>query len=209
MKLTIFGATGGVGRHAVEQALKQGHEVTAVTRRPEIFEMAQANLRVLAGDALDPHSVRRAVEGQDAVICALGKPMMNRDNLRAVGTNNIIRAMEACDVRRFVCLSGLGAGDSRDLLPWRYRFFIIPLMLRFVYADHEQQERYVRNSLLDWIIVRPGSFADGTARGQYKHGFTRADGSFTFKIPRADVADFMLRQVTADTYLRQCPAVSY
>lgn len=209
MKLIIFGATGKIGRHLVEQALEQGHDVTAFVRTPEKLGGPRENLHVVKGDVLDPVSVRNAIEGQDGVVCALGMPLMNKDGLRAKGTKNIIHAMEETGVRRLVCLSGLGAGDSWNLLPFHYRYLLFPLVMRRLYADHEVQESYVKNSPLEWVIVRPASFVKGAHTGAYRHGFTTGDAPPTLRISHADVADFMLKQSADDTYLRQAPGLSY
>ncbi len=209
MKLIIFGATGTIGCHLVDQALSQGNRVTAYARSPEKFGRTHENLRVAKGDVLDPASVKSAIQGQDGALCSLGMPIMNKEKLRANGTKNVIRAMQETGVKRFVCLSGLGAGDSRDILPVHYKYLIIPLVMRHLYADHELQESYVRNSQLDWVIVRPGSFSKGEYTGAYQHGFTTADKSLKLKVSAADVADFMLKQLIDDTYLRQTPSLSY
>ncbi len=209
MKLAVFGSTGKVGQQIVAQALGLGHEVTAHARNTDKIGARGAGLRVVAGDVLDPVSVKEAVQGQDAVLCALGMPLRNKDGLRAKGTRHIIDAMDRTGVKRLVCLSGLGAGQSLDMLPFHYRYLILPLILRHVFADHEKQEAEVTQSNLDWVLVRPGNFAKGTHTGIYKHGFTKIDKSIRIKISPADVADFMLGQVTSDAYLHQAPAVSY
>ncbi len=209
MKLTIFGSTGAVGLQLVEQALAQGHEVTAFTRSPEKLTRPHAKLRVLSGDVLDPASVKSAIEGRDAVLCALGMPLLNKEGLRAKGTRHIIQAMEETGVKRFVCLSGLGAGDSRNILPFHYKYIVFPLLMRHLYADHELQESYVMSSKLDSVIARPGSFTGGPHTGIYRHGFTLADKSLKIKISQADVADFMLKQLTDDSYLHKAAAISY
>ena len=209
MKLVIFGVTGTIGRQLVDQAHSQGHRVTAFARSPEKFGRTNENLRVAQGDVLDPASVKSAVQGQDGALCALGMPMVNKENLRANGTKNIIRAMQETGVNRFVCLSALGAGDSRDILPIHFKHLIIPLVMRHLYADHELQESYAKDSRLDWVIVRPGSFSNGKYTGAYRHGFTAVDRSLKLKVSAADVADFMLKQLIDDTYLRQTPSLSY
>ena len=209
MKLIIFGSTGGTGSQLVTQALENGHEVTAFARSPEKLGLGHQGLRVVKGDVLDFASVERAIQGQDAVLCTLGAPVMDKNELRANGTKNIIHAMEKADVKRFICLSGLGCGDSRQLLPFHYKYLIFPLMLRYVYADHEIQERYVNESALNWTIARPAALTNGKHTGTYWHGFTDTDESLTIKISRADVADFMLKQLTDDTYLRRAPSISY
>jgi len=209
MKLIIFGATGGTGHQLVTQAIEKGHDVTAFVRQPEKLDLHHHSLKVIAGDVLDVASVEQAVRGQDAVLCALGAPAMNKKNLRAGGTKNIIHAMEKNDVKRFICQSGLGCGQSHALLPFHYKYLIFPLMLRYVYADHEIQERYVRESALDWTIARPAALTDGARTGRYWHGFTVTDKSLSIKISRADVADFMLQQLGDDLYMHKAPSISY
>ncbi len=209
MKLIIFGSTGGTGTQLVTQALEKGHDVTAFARRAEKLKLDHQRLRLVKGDVLDIASVEQAIQGQDVVLCSLGTPAMNNKKLRANGTKNIIHAMEVAGVRRFICQSGLGCGDSRQLLPFHYKYLIFPLMLRYVYADHEIQEKYVRDSELDWTIVRPAALTDGNHTGSYWHGFMVNDKSLTIKISRADVADFMLNQLVDDTYLHKAPSISY
>jgi hypothetical protein len=117
--------------------------------------------------------------------------------------------MEETGVKRFICLSALGVGDSRDLLPFHYKYLIIPLIMRHLYADHELQESYVKNSQLDWVIARSGSFLKGKHTGSYRHGFTATDKPVAPKISHADVADFLLKQLIDDTYLHKTPCISY
>ncbi len=209
MKVIIFGSTGKIGSHVLGQALDLGHEVTAYVRDPRKLQARHKNLSVVQGDVLDSGSVRQAIEGHEAVVCTLGMPLMNKDGLRAKGTKIIIDAMEEVGVKRIICLSGLGAGDSRAILPFHYKYIIFPLMLHHVYADHEDQETHIQNSDLDWVIVRPGNFSKGKHTGHYRHGFESADKSLKLKISHADVADFMLWQLDDDTYLHQAPALSY
>lgn len=211
MKLIIFGSTGGTGRQLVAQALEQGHAVSAFARHPEKLtqELEHDQLQVVEGDVQDTASVEEAVKGQDAVLCALGAPATDKSLIRTKGTKNIIQAMQQSGVKRLVCQSGFGAGDSHALLPFYYKYLIFPLMLRHAYADHELQEQLIQDSTLDWVIVRPGSMTDGAHTRSYRHGFTASDPASKIKISRADVADFMLRQITDDSYLRQTPAVSY
>lgn len=209
MKIVIFGATGKIGRNLVDQALALGHDVTAFTRSSRKFERPYENLQILQGDVLDAAAVKRAIEGHEVVVCALGMPLLNKEGLRAKGTKIIVDAMQEIGVKRLICLSGLGAKDSRDILPFHYKYLIVPLVMRHLYADHERQEDYVRDSTLDWTIVRPGNFVKGGLTGHYRHGFSAADKAPKLKISYADVADFMLKQLTGDTYLRKAPSLSY
>jgi putative NADH-flavin reductase len=209
MNLTIFGATGQIGRHLVSQALNQGHHITAFTRNPHKLDRSGKNLKLVQGDVLNYATVKQATTGQDAIVCALGMPLMNKDGLRAKGTKNIVRAMTETGVKRLICLSVFGANDSRALLPFKYKALIVPLILRHIIADHEKQETYVTNSTLDWTLVRPGNFTKGGFTGSYRHGFTSSDAPSKIKISQPDLADFMLKQLDSDTYLRKAPCISY
>jgi len=207
MKLAVFGATGTVGRHLVEQALAHGHEVTAFARRPAALKLEHAALTRRAGDVLDRDAVADAVAGHDAVLVALGAG--RKGTVRAVGTRHVIEAMSRHGVRRLICETTLGAGDSRAMLNFFWKRIMFGLLLRPAYADHQAQEAAIQASGLDWTIVRPAAFTDGPATGRYRHGFTATAKDLTLKISRADVADFMLRQLTDDSYLRRAPGLSY
>ena len=208
MKLLIFGASGSVGRKLIKQALDEGHKVTAFVRNPEKLGIKHANLQILQGDVMDSASVERALQGQEAVLAALGSPPLKNANVRSEGTRQIVRAMEKIGVRRLVSLSTLGAGDSWNMLPLKYKI-LFSTLLRKAFAAHEVQENYINESQLDWTIVRPGEFTDGERTGEYRHGFPITDKTIKAKISRADVADFMLKQLTEDTYLRKTPGISY
>ena len=207
MKLLIFGSTGSIGRQLVRQALEHGHTVTAFARDPSKLDIKHDNLRVVQGDVMDLPSVEKALQGQDAVLCSLGAG--RKGTVRSAGTRNIVRAMEKTGVRRFICQSTLGVGDSWDNLSFLWKYIMFRGLLRRAYADHVGQEDCVKKSHLDWTIVRPGAFADGGRTGEYRHGFPGTDKTTKLKISRADVADFMLKQLTDDTYLHKTPGLSY
>ena len=209
MKLIVFGSTGPTGRQVVTQALEQGHDVTAFARSPNKFDQKHAKLQVIKGNVLDFASVERAIQGQDVVLCTLGMPPKDKNNLRANGTKNIIRAMEKTGVRRFICQSSYGVGDTSDTLPFLMKYLIVPFILRRAFADHEVQENYIKESQLDWIIARPAALTDGEHTGSYQHGFTSDNKTVTFKISRADTADFMLKQLADNNYLQKTPSISY
>jgi uncharacterized protein YbjT (DUF2867 family) len=209
MKLLVFGSTGGTGRELVKQALAQGHQVTAYARNPaKLDDMAHPGLQVARGDALDPAAVEKAIPGHDAVLCAIGTGA-GRSNLREEGTRNIVRAMEKAGVPRLICQSSMGVGDSSVNLGFLTKYVIDPVFLRHAFADHERQEAVVKASALDWTIVRPPHLKDGPHTGTYRHGFPTTDTGIQGKISRADVADFMLKQLADNTCLHQTPGVSY
>lgn len=207
-KVLIVGATGGTGRQLVEQALERGHVVTALARDPSALRIEHPRLAVVRGDVLDYRSVEAAVHGQDAVLSALGhKRFFYPTRILSEGTRNLLRAMETHGVQRFVCETALGIGDSAGRMGVYYTFFVIPIILPFYFWDKARQERLIAASGVSWVVVRPGALTNRAKRGRYRHG--RNVGSFlwTVRISRADVADFMLNQMTDNTYLGTAPGV--
>ena len=209
MKIAVFGATGGTGQELVKQGLDQGHDVVAYARNPEkLKDLTHEKLKIVQGDILDPVAVESAVEGQDAVLSTIGAGA-KRTNLREEGTRVIIEAMQKAGIRRFICQSSFGVGDSRKDLPFFTRYIIVGIFLRHAFADHERQEPLIKKSNLEWTIVRPPYLTHGVLTGNYQHGLTWSGMKNKSKISRADVADFMLKQLTNTTYLHQTPWVSY
>jgi putative NADH-flavin reductase len=209
-RILIVGATGGTGRQLVAQALERGHSVTALVRDPSKLQLEHPRLRVLRGDVLDYASVEAAVSGQDAVISALGhKRYFYPTRILSEGTRNILRAMEAHGVHRLVSQTSLGIGDSAGRMGLYYTLLVVPFVVPFYFWDKTRQERLIAASQVDWVIVRPGKLTNAEARRQYRHGVKIGNYVWTVRISRADVADFMLSQVTDDTYLRSAPGVSW
>lgn len=209
MKLLIFGATGSIGRQVVEQALEQGHSVTAFARTPAQLEIQHPKLKLFPGDVLNFSAVERAMQGQETVVCVLGSGQKLTGTVRSEGTKHIIQAMEQAGIRRLICQSTLGVGDSWGNLNFYWKYIMFGFILRKVFADHQRQERYVRQSQLDWTIVRPGAFVEGVRTGQYRHGFPGTDKTSKLKISRGDVADFILKQLMSEAYLGKTPSLSY
>ncbi len=209
-RVLIVGATGGTGRQLVAQALERGHVVTALARNPSALGIAHPQLQVIRGDVLDYPSLEAAVRGQEAVISALGhKRFFFPTRTLSDGTANLLRAMTMNGVRRFVCETALGIGDSAGRMGFYYTFLVIPLIVPFYFWDKTRQERLIAGSSLDWIIVRPGALTNGARRGRYRHGTHVGSFLWTVRIARADVADFMLNQMTDNTYLRAAPGVAW
>ena len=138
MKIIIFGATGSIGRQVVSQALEQGHIVTAFARHADKVGIQHQNLSLASGDVMDPVSVERVLAGQDAVLVSIGAG--RKGQVRSEGTRNIINAMKKAGVRRLICQSSLGVGDSRANLNAFWKYIMFGLLLRPAYADHTLQE---------------------------------------------------------------------
>jgi len=206
MKIIVFGPTGGTGRHLVVQALAAHHDVTAFTRNPGAIE-ARPRLTVVAGDTRDGGAVERAIATHDAVLCALGgRPWRRHEQVCSSAMKVIARSMAKVGVRRVVAISTFGAGDTRPHVGWLARTLLFGLVLRSEVADKEAMERELSETDLDWTVVRVGRLTDGPARGAWH---AADDGSIRGmgQVARADVAAFMLAQLTDDTWLRRRPVV--
>ena len=208
MKVIVFGATGTVGRLFVAYAVDAGHQVTAFARNPEKLDMEDANLSLLAGDALNQVAVSDAIRGHDAVVVTLGSGRSRRSIIRSKGTANIIKGMKQHGVRRLVCQSTLGAHESWSNLNFFWKRIMFGVLLRPVFREHELQEDLVRHSGLDWTLVRPSAFTDGPAKGSYRENFGPGERNLTLKIPRADVAAFLNRQLSDAGYMNRAVGVS-
>lgn len=203
MKIALFGATGGTGRQVLSQGLAKGYAFRALARQPERLE-ALEGLEVVSGDVRDQAAVERCLSGTDAVICALGSHGA-AEPVEAEGTKRIIAGMQRLGIKRLIAVTSMGVGDSRDQVAAFFRV-IMQLTLKKIMAAKEVQEQLIRDSGLDWTIVRPGGLTDGPATGAYRSGTDRSIKAT--RVSRADVADFALQQLTDDRYHRQTPAIS-
>lgn len=203
MKLVVFGASGRTGLLTVFQALEKGHQVTAFARRYASVTIQHSNLRVIEGDILDYEKVRQAVEGQEAVISALGVESRKYTTVLSDGTANILRAMKETGVKRIICMSSAGIlGNDGGF--W-FGKVIIPLLLKQVFEDKKRQMKLFQQSDLEWVLIRPVGLTDAPKTGKYQI-YDKVPGSIS--IPRADVADFMLKLLTDKKYDRMMPAIS-
>lgn len=207
-RILIIGATGGTGKELVKQGLERGYEVTALVREPSRLQIDDPKLKVIKGDVLDPSSVEAAMRGQDAVLSALGhKRFFYPNRILSDGTRNIVKAMKAQGVKRLICETSLGIGDSAGRMGLYYTFFVIPVILPFYFYDKTRQERNIAKSGLEWIIVRPVSLTNAPGKGGSRHGKDVGSFILTRRISRADVAAFMLEQLESDKYLHSSPGV--
>ena len=197
MKIVVFGASKGVGRQVVQQALQEGHEVTAFARTG--LDEAHPKLRVVQGDVLEAKTIAPALMGQEAVVIALGVGNTAEGRVRSLGTQNILQAMQQVGLRRVVAVSSFGVGDSRKgpvaAMAW--------LFLRAALEEHERQEQALRQSGLDYTVVRPTRLTNEAKTGQYKVG-SRGRG----QISRADVADFILKVLPDPAWYGKAVTVS-
>lgn len=206
--LLIIGATRGVGRNLLEQGLEQGHAVTALVRNPQRLTLVHDRLTVIQGDILDKEAVKRAVGGQDAVCITIGiGPTLKPVTVFSAGTKNVIDAMTPATADILICVTGIGAGDSKDHGGFLYDKIFNPLLLKKIYEDKNRQEEIVRNSNLKWVIVRPGFLTNGPLTKNCRV-VTDLEGVTAGKISRADVAHFILKEFEEKKYLFKTPLLT-
>jgi uncharacterized protein YbjT (DUF2867 family) len=207
MRILLLGATGGTGRFIVREAVAAGHEVVALVRdKARAGDLGGAT--PVEGDARDGAALTRALAGCDGAISALGTKVspLKGVTLLSAATAALVEAMAKQGVRRLVCITRLGAGDSRGHGGFVFDRLILPLLLRNVYADKDRQEAIVRRSGLDWTLVRPMVLTDEPATGRVRatvdlaeiHGGT---------VPRGDVARFVVEELAAGRWTGQAPLI--
>lgn len=208
MRLLVFGATGGTGQQLVRQALERGHDVTAFVRNPDKLTIRHERLRVVPGDIAKAETIRSAIPGHDAILSALGTRTLGHSTLLSDAAKVIVESMESSGVRRLLWESSLGVGETRGQLGPLYNLILIPLFLREIFADKERQESIIRASNTEWTIVQPAALTNGPRTGNYRTGPDATAGRRFPRISRADVADFMLRELVERKFLRKSVPLS-
>jgi len=205
MKLVIFGATGKTGGEIVKQSLAQGYKVTAFVRDPSKVTLEHDDLKVVTGDIFDLTAVKQAIQGQDAVICALGSSELGKTTVRSEGTANIIRAMKENHVNRLVVVSAMGVAESWSTLSFVNKLFFATL-LRNSREDHEKQEVVVKESNLDWTIIRPSGLTDTPLTESYAIGENIL--AKTSNISSADVAHAIIKEVHENNFVHKAVTIT-
>ena len=224
MKLTIFAATGGIGSQVLDQAVRAGHQVTAVVRDPKKLAGSRDGLRVVTADLLAPDqaTIESAVAGADAVLSGVGASSIAEAGIAAQGTRAIVDAMQATGVRRIVVVSAAPVStvpspgrpnppkhDAGEGFLMRYVVSpFIKFVLRKVYADHALMEDILRNTDLDWTVFRPPRLTDKPLTGKYRTALGK-NLRGGFRISRADVAHAMLSSLNQLTTIRRTVGIAY
>ncbi len=209
MKITVFGATGDTGKQIVEQALTAGYEVVAYARNTSKLNVSHEHLTVIQGELYDETLIETAVKGADAVLSALGPRGGSKNKPLTQGMQNIIGAMKKQGVRRLIVTSTLSAKDSKDKPDFRTKVMVnlVKTTMHMAYEDIVNVAETVRASDLEWTIVRLALLTNKPKSGKVKVGYV-GTGKVGTKISRADIADFMLKQIEDTKYLREAPAIS-
>lgn len=208
-KILVLGATGGTGRLIVGQAVARGYDVTVLGRSAEKARDLNG-AKFIIGDARDETALRKALKGRDAVVSALGTPAspFREVTLLSTATRALVSAMKAEQVSRLVCITGMGAGDSAGHGGVLFDNLIFPLLLRKVYADKDRQEAVVRDSGLDWVLVRPSVLNNKPSRDTIR-ALTDLSDFHGGTISREDVARFVLDQLRTDAWLHRSPLITW
>ena len=211
--ILIIGANGGIGRQAVDQALSAGHRVTALVRNPAKLPLTHSNLKIVQADVTQPVSLLNLFTDHDAIISAIGVSGGFKDpptNLYSQGALNIMREMKQSGVRRAFFISA-SAVETNPLLPFFVRLaskYIIQKLLANMYTDLRLMETFIKETDLDWTIVRPPQLTDSKVTGNYRIAVNRflKNG---LKLSRADTAHFMLSHIQSDDTFRSVVEIGY
>ncbi|MGB5648016.1 NAD(P)-dependent oxidoreductase [Muriicola sp.] len=204
MKLAIIGGTGKTGKELLQQGLEAGHTIAALVRNPKKVQLVHPNLTVIQGNVLNPKDLANIFYGKDAVLSALGhKRFLGPSHILSRGTENILQAMKTANVSRFICITSMGINDNKYRLGLYYTFFVIPLIIFFYFRDKSKQERLIKDSNLNYTIVRPGQLTNGRKSLRYKQGVNLGSFIWTKMISRADVAHFMLGELNNSVYTKK------
>jgi len=207
----IIGASRGIGLETVKAALHAGHSVRALARSARRIPVDHPKLEKMVGDALQVPTVKRALTGVDVVIQSLGisagpENIFNPTRLFSIATRVLVAAMEEAQVKRLICVTGFGAGDSRGRGGFLYRV-AFRLLVGRIYDDKDVQERIVRRSKLDWVIARPVILTNGPKTNAYRALIDPRDWTCGF-VSRVNVADFLVKQIEDDAFLRKTPVLT-
>ena len=204
MKILILGATGSTGQLLVKQSLEKGHQVTVLVRTPAKLNIIHDNLKVIKGDVLDNITLVDLLKDKDVVLSALGVgKSLKSGNLMTNVVSILIPSMNKTSVKRLILLSAFGVGETFSQANFIQKL-IFRLPLKNIYRDKSDADTLIKNSSIDWTLVCPTLLTNGPFTGKYTVG-----EKFTMKgmpkISRADVADFMIKQLTDYTYLKKIP----
>ncbi|MCW6511890.1 NAD(P)-dependent oxidoreductase [Lichenifustis flavocetrariae] len=209
MRILVTGATGGTGREVVRQALARGHQVNALARSASDAAPLLPGTDIIEGDARDGEAVAKALAGCDGVISALGTKLslLHEETLLSTATRVLIDAMQHRGIKRLVCITGIGAGDSHGHGGFLYDRIVQPLLLNSTYHDKDRQEDEVRESSLDWTIVRPTNLTNGPATDDIR-ALTDLTDFHGGSIARADVARFLITELEDRHWAGKSPVIT-
>ena len=212
MKIIIFGSTGFSGQAILEEAIKQGHEVTILVRDASKIQNRYNNINIVEGNVLDPEVVAFVLHHQEAVIQCLGvggKGDGRPTTFISDATNVIVNEMQKKNIKRLIAMSNVGAGNSVAFQPWFFNKIILPFFMKWlkvIIDDKNRMEPIIMNSNLDWTIVRCPNIVDKSAKGKYNATLDGKGLKLTITLP--DLSKFMVDQLKEMNFIKQAPCIS-
>jgi putative NADH-flavin reductase len=209
MKLLIIGASRGIGKALLEEALQDGHTVRVLARDPGRIDPTDKALEVIKGDVRDLEAVSKVIRDMDVVCSCIGVPITFKPvDLFAEAAKNLVQAVQQQPGLKLIAVTGIGAGDSKGHGGFLYDRIFKPLFLRTIYEDKDREEEIIMASTTDWLIVRPAGLTNGPRTGKYRI-ITDLEGSVATRISRRDVADFILSEMVQPTQFGKTPLITY
>ena len=209
MHIIVIGASGGTGSEVVKQALEAGHVVTVFVRTPSKIKMQHPNLILFDGDVMDAEAVEKAIARQEVVISTLGPVRPLVPHIMETAAKNNVAAMKKHGIRRIGSTTGAGVRQPEDQPKFMDRFIgvLLNLLAKEVVLDSAENVKVIQSSDLDWTIVRFPHLMNGAHTGKYRVGYISRGTSTPFS--RADGADFVLKELVEEKWVRKLPLVSY
>ncbi len=210
LHIAVMGANGGIGRQTVREALNAGHHVTAILRTPSKLILLHPNLKIVKGNIMNPETLETPLENIDVVISAIGKSSFKPTELYSDGNKNLMSAMQKMGVKRafFISASGLDVNPTHSFLVRFATKYILQKLLRNMYADIRIMEKNVKESGLNWTIMRPPRLTDGPVTGAYRVSINNILNN-SLSISRADVADFMIKNIRNEEIYQKTIEIGY
>lgn len=209
MKIAVFGATGGIGKFVLEHCLNEGYEVVAYVRTPSKISTSSSQLEVIKGELYEYEKMKSAISGCDVVISTLGVPMKfsYKDMDTLDGTKNIVKAMEELNIKRIISWATPSVRSKEDVSSF---ITVVPSVLAGIALPKAKKEmtlicETITKSSLSWTIVRFMAPKDTPFTGKIKVGFGKE--KMNFNISRADIAYFMVKQVTDTSFINRMPII--
>jgi putative NADH-flavin reductase len=210
LQVVVIGANGGIGNQVVVKALTEGHRVTAIVRNPANLIITHPNLNIVQGDVMKPASIEEHLKNKDVVVSAIGKNSLKKTTLYSQGNRNIIVAMKNAGIKRafFISASGLEVNPTHSLLVKFATKFILQAILKNMYADLWVMEKVVKESNINWTIIRPPKLIDSPETGIYR---SSVDSYLNngLKISRADVAHYIVHNLMNTSIYQKTIEIAY
>lgn len=209
MKILIIGASRGIGKALMEEALKDGHKVRVLARHPDRLESTDSRLDLVQGDVRDLQSVKEAAQDMEIVCSCIGVPITFKAvDLFSVAAANLVKVVGQQPTLKLIAVTGIGAGDSKGHGGFLYDRIFKPLFLKSIYEDKDREEEIIATGDIDWLIVRPAGLTNGPRTGNYRI-INDLEGTTAKRISRRDVADFILCQAAQPSHFGKTPLITY